>query len=127
MKVYEGKDSLRNIYQPYLDEIYSSVWGRGSPILKVKNWSFYSILKDIQILLKRANFSLEDTGSRSVLGYSRNSACIVFIISTNSLKLFQNELFQPTEQNSCPHADVHFSSICLCEAHQNHSNIKLLI
>jgi len=53
MKVYEGKDSLRNTYQPYLDEIYSPLWGRGSPILKVKNWSFYSILKDIQILLKR--------------------------------------------------------------------------
>lgn len=93
MKVYEGKDSLRNIYQPYLDEIYSSVGQRFSSSKGKKLVISFYFKRHTDFTEKIANFSLEDTGSKSVLGYSRNSACIVFIISTSPIKLFQNELF----------------------------------
>lgn len=114
MKVYEAKRLLKKkkyiqyIYQPYLDQIYSVGYGLSNSEWKsivlilsernvsmdelklspeTPNCSFYSILKVYRFYWKISTFSLEDTDLRSVLGYSRNSACTVFIISTKPYKI----------------------------------------
>lgn len=72
------------------------------------NCSFYSILKVYRFYWKISTFSLEDTDLRSVLGYSRNSACTVFIISTKPYKILPKWTLSTNWTESMPTVSCSF-------------------
>lgn len=117
------------IYQPYLDQIYSVGYGLSNSEWKsivlilsernvsmdelklspeTPNCSFYSILKVYRFYWKISTFSLEDTDLRSVLGYSRNSACTVFIISTKPYKILPKWTLSTNWTESMPTVSCSF-------------------